>query len=306
MEKKTLLIDTSHHSIRLVSISKKEETAEEGYQDWRYRFLKGIFDYIEQFKCNEVVLAIDSKNNWRKSIFPWYKSHRKVRRDADDRDDSWFNWQEYHEHYRKLLDDLKNYFPFKIIEVDGAEADDVVAILTTYIQNPQIVVTVDSDYVQLLQNPLVSIWSPMKKDFIVENEPKKKLIAKILTGDEGDYIPSVKDIHSYKPEFVQFCIEQLEVAQNETNLTIKLDNDEKLLFDCFSKFYEKYQIKPSKCRHFTEKMANGYINTNTLKELLTDPDIKRKFMRNNKLINLTEQPKDIKESVIEQDQYGHK
>ena len=127
--KVTLILDSSHHAMRLISVCKKEDTAEEGYGLWKYYFLNGIFQYIEKFKADEVIIAVDSRTNWRKQIFPYYKSHRKLLRDKIDKSDDWFNFKEYFKIYSDFLEEIKKNLPFKVIEVSDAEADDIAGIL---------------------------------------------------------------------------------------------------------------------------------------------------------------------------------
>ena len=305
-DKTTLIIDASHHSMRIISICKQQETAEEGYGLWRYYFVNGIFKFIDEFKADEVILTIDSRTNWRKDIFPWYKGHRKLLREKEDdtqeAESGWFNFTEYFSNLKTFTQDIKTNLPFKVIEVDRAEGDDVIGVLSTTLPSDKIViVSVDGDFKQLLKNPKVKLYSPIRKDFITSDDPKKELIVKAIMGDKGDFIPSIADKHNFKPEFIEYCLKELNLAQNETNLKVKLDNDETLMYNSYFSFMEKYGITPSKVRRFSEKEAIGLINTDTLNEMLMKDEnksLKKRFIRNNKLVNLTEQPQDIKDSII--------
>ena len=306
--KVTLILDSSHHSMRLISVCRKQDTAEEGYRLWKYMYINGIFNYIKQFDADEVIVAVDSRNNWRKEVFPFYKAHRKLVRDKDDEqgeaEEHWFNYAEYFERYTDLLEEVKTNLPFKVIEVPTAEADDVAAVLTyseELKENEVILITTDGDYVQLLEAPFTSLYTPIKKKFVDCDDPKNELLMKIFTGDKGDFVPSIKDIHTFKPEFLEFCVKKLEIAQSETNAKIKLESNETLLMESTVEFQKKYGLKPSRVRGFPVKEAKGIINTDAVETFLSEPEnkeLKKKFLRNNKLVNLKMQPKELKEEIL--------
>lgn len=131
----------------------------------RHLALNCIRSYMKQFKATygEAVLCCDSKKYWRRDIFPFYKSHRKK-----DRDSSGFDWETIFETLHKIRRELKEYFPYKVIEVEGAEADDVIAVLTKKFSasEPILVISNDRDFVQLLQYDNVTIYQPMKFGFV--------------------------------------------------------------------------------------------------------------------------------------------
>jgi len=297
----TLLIDGSHHSMRIMSVCKKEDTAEEGYQIWKYMYLRSIFNYIEKFNADEVVVALDSKNNWRKKIFPFYKSRRKGNRDREDEDDTWFNFEEYFKIHDEFLEQIQKNLPFKFVKVDTAEADDIIGVLCNNSQvndNAKIIISTDRDFVQLLDCPFISFFNPIDKNFVKCDNPKHNLYRKILLGDKGDDVPSIDDKHNFKSEFLQYCVSE-GVAENEHNAKIKLEFDENLMLKMEHSFQEKYPIKAATVRIFSKKIVESLIETNTIKEFLNENSTyKEKFLRNNKLVNLKAQPKELVETIL--------
>ena len=307
--KVSVILDSSHHSMRLISVCRGESTAEEGYRKWKYMYLNGIFRYIEQFNADEMIIAVDSRKNWRKEVYPYYKAHRKIVRDRDDANgetnEHWFNFDEYFIKYNELLEEVEKNLPFKVILVDKAEADDVAAVLTHDVlkENDIVLVTTDGDYVQLLETPNVSIFNPIKKKFVSCEDPRSELLMKIFTGDKGDFVPSIADRHTFKPEFLEYCVKKLSVAKSESNAKILLENNEKLLMTSSIEYQKTYGLKPSRVMGFSNKQAKGIINTDTVHQFLDDPtnkDLKKKFIRNNKLVNLKMQPSIIKENIIKE------
>ena len=92
----------------------------------RHLILNNIRYYRTRFTedYGEVVLCCDSRHYWRKDYFPNYKANRKV-----DRKKSEYNWDLIFETLNNIRDEIRENFPYKVIEVYGAEADDVIAIL---------------------------------------------------------------------------------------------------------------------------------------------------------------------------------
>ena len=114
----------------------KRQSPEEIKNLIRHTTLSTIKSYKKRYgnEYGEVVIACDGRNYWRKSIFPHYKAHRKANRDKSDLD-----WGFIFDTLGELRDDLIKYFPYKVLLVDTAEADDIIAILTEYTQENQLI-----------------------------------------------------------------------------------------------------------------------------------------------------------------------
>ena len=305
--KVTVVLDSSHHSMRLISVARNQETAEEGYQQWKYMYVNGILKYIKQFDADEFIVAVDSRKNWRKDVYPYYKAHRKLLRNKDDQknEEHWFSFKEYFERYGDLLEEIKTNLPVKVVETEYAEADDVAAVLSYSDElkdNEVVFITTDGDYVQLLERPHRVLYSPIKKKIVHCDDPKAELLMKIFTGDKGDFVPSIADKHTFKPEFLEYCVKTLDVAQSENNAKIKLLGSEKLLMESSISFQQEIGLKPSRVTGFSAKQAKGIINNNEVELFLSDPEneeLKKNFLRNNKLVNLKMQPKELKVEIMD-------
>lgn len=146
----------------------------------------------------ELVIACDSKKYWRKQHFPFYKANRKKARE-----ESGFNWPYIFDTISLIKEELKLFFPYKVIEVEGAEADDIIATLAEWSSvndvqegtlgcSPFLVLSGDHDFIQLQKYDHVSQFSPVQKKFVkADNGPKKYLLEHIIKGDRGDGIPNV-------------------------------------------------------------------------------------------------------------------
>jgi hypothetical protein len=136
----------------------------------------------------EFVIAADGKMSWRKEFFPYYKANRKRDRDASE-----LNWNLIFESLNKIRDELKTYFPYRVIHLDGAEADDVIATLVKNRTNGMektLILSGDKDFQQLQRYANVKQYSPVLKKFITCKNPEAFLKEHIIRGDVGDGIPN--------------------------------------------------------------------------------------------------------------------
>lgn len=155
----------------------------------RHMVLNSIRSYVKKFKnkYGDVIICCDSKSYWRRDVFPFYKANRK-----QDREKSGFDWPLIFDTLNKIKEELKQYFPYKIIEVNGAEADDIIAVLTSkYSPHEKILIlSSDKDFVQLQKYKNVTQYSPMLKKYISIDNPQKYIKEHIIKGDRGDGIPN--------------------------------------------------------------------------------------------------------------------
>lgn len=157
----------------------------------RHMVLNSIRSYRHRFcsQYGEMVIACDSRNGyWRKAAFPYYKANRKKVIDKSELD-----WKAIYECMSVIKDELKVYFPYKVIDVDGAEADDVIATLVK-ISSPMekiLILSGDKDFVQLQRFFNVDQYDPIRNRSIEHRDPKEYLRCHILKGDSGDGIPNI-------------------------------------------------------------------------------------------------------------------
>lgn len=135
----------------------------------------------------EMVIACDDKNYWRKQVYPYYKANRKKEREASELD-----WNTLFESLNRIRQELKDYFPYKVIQVDHAEADDIIAVLVKeyHSQGKLLILSGDKDFGQLQKYPNVTQYSPVLKKYISCTNPDLFLKEHILKGDSSDGIPN--------------------------------------------------------------------------------------------------------------------
>lgn len=154
----------------------------------RHMILNSIRMYRSQFKeeYGEIVLAYDSKHYWRRDFYPYYKKNRKKARDSDNN-----NWEQIFECLNKIKQELKDYLPYKHLEVQGAEADDIIAVLAKNIDEKMMIVSGDKDFIQLHKYKQVRQYSPILKKIVNGKDPIDYIKVHILKGDSSDGIPNV-------------------------------------------------------------------------------------------------------------------
>lgn len=157
----------------------------------RHMILNSIRMYNNKFReeYGDMVIACDNKRYWRRDVFPYYKANRKKARDATD-----LNWNEIFDCMKKIREELTEYFPYKVINVDGAEADDVIGTLVHMFGNdmtqPILILSGDKDFIQLQTYLNVKQYDPIRKKFIEHNNPSLYTKEHIIKGDAGDGIPN--------------------------------------------------------------------------------------------------------------------
>jgi 5'-3' exonuclease len=161
----------------------------------RHMVLNIIRTHLKNFRkeYGEVVLCSDNRKYWRKEFFPFYKAHRKKAREKSDLD-----WHLIFDMLSKFKVELRENFPYKVIDVEGAEADDIIGTLAPrhVMHEDVLIISSDGDFLQLQQyngrsKYTIKQYNPHQKKFVVSEDPIKELKMKIITGDAGDGIPNI-------------------------------------------------------------------------------------------------------------------
>ena len=157
----------------------------------RHMILNSLRMYRTRFveEYGELVLCYDSKHYWRRDYYPEYKYSRKKTRDTSKHD-----WDAIFEVLNVIKDELKEVFPYKHLEVYGAEADDIIAALCFELEfdnGKTLILSGDKDFIQLQKFSNVYQYSPITKRFINGIDPEDYLNEHVMRGDSSDGIPNV-------------------------------------------------------------------------------------------------------------------
>jgi len=157
----------------------------------RHMVLNSLRGHYKKFRkeYGDMIIACDSGNVWRREVFPNYKANRKTTREKSGHD-----WTAIFEILNNIRSELKEHMPYKVVEVDTAEADDIIAALVkkSYYTNQNVLIlSGDKDFIQL-HNNRVKQYNPVLSKFVGQGEtPSIYIKEHILKGDRSDGIPNV-------------------------------------------------------------------------------------------------------------------
>lgn len=235
----------------------------------RHATLSTLKSYKKKYgkEYGEMIICCDGRKYWRRDVFEHYKANRKKARDNSDLD-----WHLIFDTLSEMRDDIAKHFPWRVVHVERAEADDIIAVMTEWaqsndlfadglVQEPQkiLILSSDKDFKQLQLEPFssgnVRQWSPMQKKYIQASKQEviDFTIEHIVKGDTGDGIPNI----------------------------LSKDNV----------FVAGERQKPVSAKRLAEFLQKGV-------DACRSDEEKRNWDRNTKLIAFDNIPSDVKESIL--------
>ena len=155
----------------------------------RHMVLNSLRGHNKKFRkeYGEMVIACDSKNVWRREIFPNYKAGRKANRAKSEHD-----WDAIFSMLHTIKDEIKTFLPYKVIEIETAEADDIIGTIVTkyHSAEPILILSGDKDFIQLHKFKGVKQYDPVHKRYLKDKSPEQYLIEHVAKGDRGDGVPN--------------------------------------------------------------------------------------------------------------------
>lgn len=184
MSETMMVVDVNNMAWKIRHKTKLKKTRKEVFvpQHIFIKFLDEINGYFRKFKANGVLLAFEGGNNFRKRIYPQYKS-----KEIDD-----IYYEDVQEAIKLIRHFFEEYTSVKVASVPEVEADDVIA-LATQLKDEDIklvILSTDKDFVQLLKHPNVTLYSPVMKEERTTEDAEFDLFLKCIRGDPSDNIPS--------------------------------------------------------------------------------------------------------------------
>lgn len=156
----------------------------------RHMVINSLRGFNLKFKSeygNNIVLCADAGDPWRRDIYPNYKHARRK-----GRVDSATDWDNIFNMITEIKNEIAENFPYVMMYVEKAEADDIIATLVKHINEPIMIISGDKDFIQLQTKTNVKQYSPIQKKFVGEDvDPKIFLHEQIIKGDRSDGIPNI-------------------------------------------------------------------------------------------------------------------
>ena len=273
-----IIIDMNQVMISNLMVQIKRDNLNENLV--RHMVLKSLFYYEQQYaeEYGNVVLAYDSKHYWRKDYFPYYKYNRKK-----DRKVSGLDWNSIFDVLNKIRDEIKQNLHYTVVEVLGAEADDVISVLCRHKKPKEkvLILSGDKDFIQLHKHPGVYQYNPVTKRYLSHENPWDYIKQHVIKGDKSDGIPnflsdddtfleekrqkpiSQKKLNVWiKQEPEQFCKTTEELNNYYRNRTL-IDMDF-IPEEIENKILDEY----NSINNAERKVSLDYFHTHQLKELL--------------------------------------
>ena len=249
-----ILLDYSQIALSNIFIQKLNEE-----NMIRHMILNSIRMYNKRYRgeYGQMVICVDSGNSWRKQLYPHYKANRKKNRDENTDMD----WPEIFRILTMVREEIQENLPYKVIQIDTCEADDIIGTLTMQTQEfgqhePVMIVSADKDFIQLQRFKNVKQFSPIQKKMVTDKNPLTYMWNHIMRGDAGDGVPNI-------------------LSADDTFVT---------------------DAKQTPLRQ--TRIDEWITNADNLREVMPQ-EIYRNYQRNKKLIDLTEVPQELQHEIIE-------
>ena len=246
----------------------------------RHMVLNSLRGHNKKFKkqYGDMVIACDSGNVWRRQAFPNYKAGRKETREKSEHD-----WTMIFDILSKVKDEIKTFLPYKVIEVESVEADDIIAVLCRRTNEKVLILSGDKDFIQL-HNDRIKQYNPVLNKFVGQGEnPSLYIREHILKGDRSDGIPNVlsddnvfiegrrqrplskKKIEAWCNEIVPTFNEEEQKNYDRNKTLIDLNCVPKELEDKINREFDNFEVA-------TRDKILGYFINKKLKTLIESID----------------------------------
>lgn len=282
--KKYLLVDTANMFFRARHVASRNSDTWEKIGMALHLTLNSVNSVNKKFGSDHVVFCLEGRS-WRKDVYEPYKKNRAVRNQAlteAEQEENEMFWETY-EVFTNFLIEKTN---CSVLRQERAEADDLIArFIALHPHDHHYIISTDSDFVQLIAEN-VHQYNGMSDELItpegyfnhkgvlVENkktkelktlgDPQYHLFEKCIRGDTSD------NIFSAYPG----------VRSKSTKKSIGL--------------IDAYADRTSKGFNWNNLMLQRWTDHNGVEHRVLDD-----YERNRSLIDLTQQPQEIKDIVDE-------
>lgn len=281
---KYALIDTANTFFRMRHVASRKSSTWEKIGMSLHLTFASVNQVVRKFDIDHVVFCLEGKS-WRREFYPQYKANRAVLQqsmtEAEVEEDQMF-W----ETYNSLTQFLVAKSNVSVLQHNRAEADDLIArFIHLHPEDQHFIISSDGDYLQLVSDN-VSIYNGVAKHFITPagyyderdrqiidkktkshkqlGDPEFILFEKCMRGDSGDNVfsayPGVRTVGS----------------KNKVGLN------------------EAFADRHKQGFHWNNMMLQKWVDHNGKEHRVRDD-----YERNVKLIDLTAQPDNIRNSIDE-------
>lgn len=184
-----ILVDYSNVAISALTVEMdKPKELRESLPYSREKILNSIKKASRDYKAEygEMVICVDGGESWRTDIFPYYKKNREKLRA-----ESVIDWKVVNTNMYQVLDEIRENFPYKVVQCNRIEADDIIAVISQNYDGKHLILSNDKDMTQLTLKEGVRVFSNRKDSFIKDDNVEYTLFTHIVKGDPGDGITNI-------------------------------------------------------------------------------------------------------------------
>ena len=273
-----ILVDTQNMFFRARHVAGRASSLDEKIGLAFHIMFNSVKKAHNMFNGGHVVFCMEGRS-WRKDEYEPYKKNRKVvadKRSAREKEEDEFWWEAYDD-FLKFVTEQTN---CTAIRSPNAEADDVIALwIQAHKDDKNVIVSTDSDFYQLI-NPNVSLYNGVTNQIVTVNgfyDEKDRPVIDKKTGQPKT---------APDPEWLLF------------EKCIRGDSSDNV-FTAFPKA-RTTKIKEA----FEDRHNQGFTWNNFMLNRWTDHEgneqrVKDCYERNKKLIDLSQQPENIKVEVFQ-------
>jgi 5'-3' exonuclease len=180
----------------------------------RHNILNELFEIHNTFThaYGELVVCLDnhSAKYWRKDFYPLYKhSRKKIRQESE------VNYGEVFEEVDVIINAIDKFLPYRAISVPGAEADDIMLVLSRIFSTKEniLIHSPDKDLIQAQRDRKnVKQYSSLTGKYLVPEAKHDNMqhwvTEHCVLGDPGDNIPRIVDECEFSDVFQLFLSEK--------------------------------------------------------------------------------------------------
>jgi hypothetical protein len=273
-----ILVDTQNMFFRARHVAGRASSLDEKIGLAFHIMFNSVKKAHNMFNGGHVVFCMEGRS-WRKDEYEPYKKNRKVvadKRSAREKEEDEFWWEAYDD-FLKFVTEQTN---CTAIRSPNAEADDVIALwIEAHKDDKNVIVSTDSDFYQLI-NPNVSLYNGVTNQIVTVNgfyDEKDRPVIDKKTGQPKT---------APDPEWLLF------------EKCIRGDSSDNV-FTAFPKA-RTTKIKEA----FEDRHNQGFTWNNFMLNRWTDHEgneqrVKDCYERNKKLIDLSQQPENIRVEVFQ-------
>ncbi len=273
-----ILVDTQNMFFRARHVAGRASSLDEKIGLAFHIMFNSVKKAHNMFNGGHVVFCMEGRS-WRKDEYEPYKKNRKVvadKRSAREKEEDEFWWEAYDD-FLKFVAEQTN---CTAIRSPNAEADDVIALwIQAHKDDKNVIVSTDSDFYQLI-NPNVSLYNGVTNQIVTVNgfyDEKDRPVIDKKTGQPKT---------APDPEWLLF------------EKCIRGDSSDNV-FTAFPKA-RTTKIKEA----FEDRHNQGFTWNNFMLNRWTDHEgneqrVKDCYERNKKLIDLSQQPENVKVEVFQ-------